>query len=160
MPTIALTTHIKAPRERVFDLTRSVDLHMASTASSNETVIGGVTCGLMELGETVTWRARHFGLWHQLTSEITQFSRPDHFRDSMVKGSFRRLDHDHWFEPEGLNGTGTVMRDVFTFASPFGPLGWFVNRVFLTGYLRALLEHRNDVIKDTAESGEWSLYLK
>lgn len=160
MPTIELTTHINAPRERVFDLARSVDLHMASTASSKEGVVDGVTSGLMELGETVTWRARHFGLWHQLTSEITQFSRPDHFRDSMVKGSFRRLDHDHWFEPGGQHGTGTVMRDVFTFTSPGGPVGWLVNRLFLTSYLRTLLEHRNEVIKDTAESDEWPMYLK
>lgn len=159
MPRIELTTHINAPRERVFDLARSVDLHMASTADSGESVIAGVTSGLMSLGDSVTWRARHFGLWHKLTSEITQFSPPAHFRDSMVKGSFRRLDHDHSFEQAGADGAGTIMRDVFDFTSPLGPVGWIVNRVFLTNYMRSLLEGRNRTIKEAAETDRWSLYL-
>ncbi|HEU4867077.1 MAG TPA: SRPBCC family protein [Actinomycetota bacterium] len=157
MPRIELVTYIDAPRERVFDLARSVDLHMASTAASKETVIAGVRNGLMGLGDSVTWRARHFGLWHKLTSEITQFSPPAHFRDSMVTGSFRRLDHDHSFEPSGPAGGSTVMRDVFDFTSPFGPLGWLVNRLLLTKYMRLLLEERNRVIKEAVETDEWSL---
>lgn len=159
MPRIELVTHIHAPRERVFDLARSVDLHMASTAASNETVVAGVRSGLMGLGDSVTWRARHFGLWHKLTSEITQFSPPAHFRDSMVRGSFRRFDHDHWFEQAGKAGGGTIMYDVFDFTSPLGLLGWLVNRAFLTRYMRLLLEERNRIIKKAAETDQWSLYL-
>ena len=43
------------------------------------------------------------------------FSRPDHFRDSMVRGAFRELDHDHFFE---VHGDLTIMKDVFDFTSP------------------------------------------
>jgi ligand-binding SRPBCC domain-containing protein len=160
MPRIELVTDIDAPRERVFDLARSVDLHMASTAASSETVIAGVRKGLMGLGDSVTWRARHLGLWHKLTSEITQFNPPAHFRDSMVRGSFRRFDHDHSFEPSGKAGEHTVMYDVFDFTSPFGPLGRLVDRVLLTKYMRQLLEERNRIIKRAAETDEWSLYLR
>lgn len=35
----------------------------------------GVTSGLIGLGEHVTWRAKHFGFWHELTSEITAMER-------------------------------------------------------------------------------------
>jgi ligand-binding SRPBCC domain-containing protein len=160
MPRIQLVTHIDAPRERVFDLARSVDLHMASTAASKETVVAGVRNGLMGLGDSVTWRARHFGVWHKLTSEITQFSPPAHFRDSMVRGSFRRFDHDHSFEPSGAGSENTVMYDVFDFTSPFGLLGRLVNRFLLTKYMRLLLEERNRIIKKAAETDEWSLYLR
>jgi ligand-binding SRPBCC domain-containing protein len=159
MPKIELTTHVDAPIERVFDLARSVDLHMVSTAATKETVVAGVNQGLMGSGDSVTWRARHFGLWHKLTSQITQFNPPTHFRDSMVRGWFRRFDHDHRFEQSGPGGEGTVMRDVFDFTSPCGPLGWLVNRVFLTRYMRLLLQERNRIIKQAAETDQWSLYL-
>ncbi len=149
MPIIELTTHIAAPIERVFDLSRDIDLHVRSTAHTGERAVAGVTHGLIGLGEEVTWRAKHFGLWQHLTSRITQFERPDHFRDSMVAGAFRRFDHDHLFSAEGGH---TVMRDVFDYNAPGGPVGRLVERLVLNDYLRRLLITRNAVIKAEAES--------
>ena len=159
MPRIVLTTRIAAPRERVFDLARSLDLHMRSTAESGERAIGGRTSGLIDLGETVTWRARHLGSWHTMTSAITEFDRPAHFHDSMVAGPFRELEHDHDFEEAGSGGTETLMRDTFEFTAPLGPLGWILSQVYLTGYMTRLLLRRNAVIQKAAESGEWAEYL-
>ena len=53
---------IAAPVETVFDLSLDIDAHVASMADSGERAIGGVTSGLIGLGETVTWRAKHFGV--------------------------------------------------------------------------------------------------
>lgn len=64
-----------APPEVVFDLARSIDLHKLSTAHTGEEAIAGKTSGLIELGETVTWRARHFGVMQTLTSKVTGFER-------------------------------------------------------------------------------------
>src|SRR5687767_3427706 len=97
MPVIQLTTSVEAPVERVFDLARSVDFHMASTTGTKEQAIAGRTAGLMELGEEVTWRGRHFGLWQTLRVRITAMERPNYFSDSMVRGAFRRMDHQHYF---------------------------------------------------------------
>ena len=55
MPNIHLTTFIAAPLERVFDLARSIDLHKKSMAESGEQAVGGITMGLINNGETVTW---------------------------------------------------------------------------------------------------------
>lgn len=55
-------TRIGAPVEVVLDLSLDIDAHMASMAHSGERAIGGVTSGLIGLGEEVTWRARHFGI--------------------------------------------------------------------------------------------------
>ena len=159
MPVIELATAIAAPVERVFDLCRSIDLHVASTAHTGERAVAGVTAGLIGLGEEVTWRARHFGVWQEPTSRITAFERPRHFRDSLVRGAFARFDHDHDFEPAGPDGSHTTMRDRFDFNSPLGPLGGLVDRLVLTGYLRALLVERNRVIKEAAEGEQWSNYL-
>ena len=95
MPIIKLETKINAPVERVFDLARSIDLHRDSMSKYDEKAIAGVTSGLIRMNETVTWEAAHFGVRQNLTSKITAFERPWHFRDSMVKGVFKRFDHDH-----------------------------------------------------------------
>lgn len=71
MPRIELRTKIKADKQIVFDLSRSIDLHKTSTEQTNETAISGKTSGLIELNETVTWRAKHFGFYQNLTSNIT-----------------------------------------------------------------------------------------
>jgi ligand-binding SRPBCC domain-containing protein len=148
MPIITLETLVQAPIERVFDLFRSVDDHVASTGKSREVAVAGKTAGLMELGDTVTWEATHLGVRQRLTSEITRFDRPRYFRDSMVRGAFRRFDHDHFFVPQG---EATLVRDVFDFDSPLGPLGRLANALFLTRYMRRFLEERALAIKRIAE---------
>ena len=90
MAKIEISLHVAAPAARCFDLARSVDAHVRSTAATGERAVGGKTSGLLALGDEVTWRARLFGVWQELTSEITAFERPVHFRDSMVRGAFAR----------------------------------------------------------------------
>ena len=160
MARIETSTRVSAPPERCFDLARSVDLHTRSTAATGERAVGGVTRGLLGPGQAVTWRARHFGVRQTLTSRITVYDRPRHFRDSMVSGAFRRFDHDHYFEPSGDGGT--VMRDVFDYEAPLGPLGplgRLAERLFLSRYLRRFLEARNREVRAVAESEDWTRYV-
>lgn len=156
VPVIELSTFIAAPAERVFDLSRSIELHMDSTSESGERAVAGVMSGLIGLGEEVTWRARHFGVWQSLTVKITAFDRPSYFADSMLRGAFRRMEHHHYFE---ACGAGTTMRDVFTFASPLGILGRIVDAIVLERYMRSFLVERNRVIKCAAEGDAWKQYL-
>jgi ligand-binding SRPBCC domain-containing protein len=153
---IELCTRIAAPPERCFDLARSVDLHVRSTAATGERAVGGKTAGLLELGDEVTWRARHFGVRQSLSGRITAYDRPRHFQDTMLRGAFRRLLHDHFFDP--ADG-GTVMRDVFEYAAPLGPLGRLAERLFLTAYMRRFLEARNRELKAVAESDDWAQFV-
>jgi hypothetical protein len=81
MPRFILTTHIKAPIEVCFDLARSIDLHLETMQHTSEIAIAGVTSGLIRLDETVTWKARHFGIMMKLTSKITECSSPEIFAD-------------------------------------------------------------------------------
>jgi ligand-binding SRPBCC domain-containing protein len=146
---IELTTIINAPIERCFDLSRSIDIHMESTKHTGETAIAGRTSGLIEMGETVTWRAKHFGIWQNLTSKITQFDRPKSFTDEMVSGSFKSFKHQHIFH----SGDGkTIMQDIFEFESPFGVFGRLANFLFLRKYMENLLIKRNQVIKEASEA--------
>jgi ligand-binding SRPBCC domain-containing protein len=149
MSLIELRTEIARPPGRVFDLARSIDLHAASMAKNREEAIAGVTTGLIGPGQTVTWRARHFYLSFRLTARITAFDPPRHFRDEMITGPFRRFSHDHFFEP---SGSGTSMRDVFHYESPWGILGRIADALFLQRHMLRLLEERNAVLKRVAES--------
>ncbi len=77
-------------------------------------------------------------------------NRSVHFRDVIVAGTFKRFDHDLFFE--AISGGRTRMRDVFDYTSPFGLIGRLADILFLKRYVRRLLEKRNAVIKGTAEA--------
>lgn len=149
MPKIELLTEFIAPIEKVFDLARSIDLHMESTKQTGEKAVAGKTTGLIEAGETVTWRAKHFGIWQTLTSKITAFDRPNLFVDEMVQGAFTSFRHEHHFTNVDDR---TLMKDVFVFESPLGMLGRSVNWLILTRYMTKLLKERNRVIKEAVET--------
>lgn len=157
MPVINLETKINAPIERVFDLARCIDLHEATMTRHKEKAVAGVMKGLINLDESVTWEAVHFGIRQRLTSKITVYNRPVHFRDSLVSGAFKRFDHDHFFaEEKGVS----LMRDVFDYDSPYSIFGAFADWLFLESYMRKLLENRNSLIKKIAESDDWKRFLE
>ena len=151
MPTIVLITKINAPVEIVFNLSRSIDLHIESTKQTGERAIGGRTNGLIGLNETVTWRAKHFGIWQNLTSKITVFNPPNLFVDEMVSGAFKSFRHEHHFT--AVDAGHTLMKDIFVFESPYRLLGTLVNWLVLKRYMTRLLLKRNEVIKVAAETG-------
>lgn len=148
MPRITLETVVYASIGIVFNLSRSIDLHKLSTAHTGEEAIAGKTSGLIEMGESVTWRARHFGVWQELTSEITAFDPPHFFVDEMKRGAFKGFRHKHLFaEKDGA----TLMTDIFDYQSPYGIFGRMADRLFLEKYMRNLLTQRNRIIKEFAE---------
>ncbi|HET8886086.1 MAG TPA: SRPBCC family protein [Salinimicrobium sp.] len=156
MPIIKLDTLIKANRNIVFDLARSIDLQSKFVTGSDEKAVAGRTTGLIELGETVTYRGKHLGVRQNLTSRVTEFDRPHFFVDEMEKGAFKSLRHEHHFI---ATEEGTIMKDVFDFKSPLGVLGKFANALFLKAYMTNFLKNRNKIIKEFAESGKWKEIL-
>ena len=156
MALIQLTTRIVAPAERVFDLARSIDAHMASTSQSGERAVEGRTSGLIEEGETVTWEATHFGVKQRLKVKMTKVERPFVFEDEMVAGAFSSMSHQHRFEE--INGE-TEMSDRFEFRAPLGFLGRLAERLFLTKYMTSFLKKRNEELKEMAESDIWRNYI-
>lgn len=157
MRLIRLSTIVRAPQHRVFDLARSIDAHMVSTEKTRERAVEGRLSGLIELDETVTWEAIHFGVKQRLKVQITAFDRPNSFTDEMVFGAFKSMRHRHIFHQKGPEET--VMIDELEFRAPLGILGTIAERTFLTRYMRGFLIQRNSVLKEIAESDAWSQYL-
>lgn len=151
MTRIILETKINAPIERVFDLARSIDLHLITFRDSQEKVLAGRRTGLINEHEFVTWRGKHFGIKQKLTSAITIMKAPLFFEDKMLKGAFKSFRHQHYFE---RSDGKTVMKDVFDYRTPLGVLGAVANKLFLRDYMESVLLKRNQVIKNYAENQE------
>lgn len=151
MATIELKTVIQASPAVCYALKLDVGLHVASTQQTQERIVAGRTSGQLEIGEFITWEARHLGVRHQLTVQVTAAEPPWHFRDEMRQGTFKSMSHDHYFEALA-GGKATRMRDVFTFESPGGLIGRWFNQLFLKGYLTRFLQARNRLLKQQAEN--------
>jgi len=152
MPNIHLTTFISAPIERVFDLARSIDLHKKSMAHTGELAVGGIRMGLIGMGETVTWKAKHLMKTRVMKMRISEMTRPVSFVDEMVEGDFKSFRHQHHFKQID---NGIFMIDIVDFETPYGKIGSLVNSIYLSKYLRTLIENRNEFIKTFAESSKW-----
>lgn len=149
MPVINYEMYVDAPVQVCFDLTRNVDVHTETTARTKERAIAGVTSGLMERGDTVTWEAVHLGVKQQLTAKIIEMEEPHRFTDVMVKGAFHSFTHTHEFIEQG---NGTLMKDRFEYRSPLGILGKIADKLFLEKYMTRFIVERSMELKRIAES--------
>lgn len=148
MPRLELTTWLPAPPAACFDLSLSVDAHTGSMGRHRERATAGVTSGILGLGDTVTWRATHFGLPFTMTARVSEHDAPQRFVDEQVSGPFRRWWHEHTFVAER---GGTRMTDTVEFLAPFGPLGRVAETVLLTRYMTHLLEQRNAWLRESLD---------
>jgi ligand-binding SRPBCC domain-containing protein len=149
MTTINLSTKIKASKQVIFDLSRNIDVHKLSTAKSNESAIDGITSGLINKGETVTWRGKHFGIYLTHRSIISAMEIPTYFVDEMIEGKFKSFKHEHSF----IDGKGIVMMiDKIQYQTPYGIFGKIFDILFLKKHLTNFISERNKVLKDLAEN--------
>jgi len=132
--------------ERAFDLSLDINAHLKSLSASDERAVDGVREGLIGLSETVTWRARHFGVTWTMTSQITEWDRPGWFADEQVRGPFKSFRHEHEFRPVGDQ---TEMRDRVVFTAPAGVIGRLVERLVLRRYLARLIDVRNAYLTES-----------
>lgn len=149
MTTIHLTTKINAPLKTVFDVSRNIDVHQKSASSSKEKAIAGVTTGLINLNETVTWRGKHFGFYLTHKSRITAMIFYDYFVDEMEEGMFKSFKHKHYFKE--INGV-TIMSDMLQYETPFTIFGKLFDALFLKKHLTNFLLERNKILATTAET--------
>ena len=92
---------------------------------------------------------------HKISTQ--KFNSPEFFTDEMVSGAFKSFKHQHIFEEKGEE---TLMKDIFDFTSPLGSLGRLADKLVLIKYMTNLLEERNKVIKDYAETDLWKSIIQ
>jgi ligand-binding SRPBCC domain-containing protein len=148
---VVVRTVIGAAAERCFDLARDVDVHCRTSSFTGERVVPpGRTSGLLELGDTVTFEGRHFGLRWRLTASIVEMQRPFRFVDRAAGRVVRSMHHVHQFVGEG--GT-TEMIDELEWELVAGPLGKLADRLFVEPHMRWYLTTKQRLLRSLAESG-------
>jgi ligand-binding SRPBCC domain-containing protein len=155
MFTLRATTVIHAPIDRCFQLSTSlaiVEMELGMTPVAG----GSRTSGLVQLGDTIRWEGRKFGLHQFHVSLIDRYEFPTIFRDRMIEGRFRSFEHDHAFTetPEG-----TRLDDELRFTMPYGPLGWLVGQLIMVPHINRLLRRRYDRLQQLLEGDGWREYL-
>ncbi|KIA85360.1 SRPBCC family protein [Flavobacterium sp. AED] len=149
MTTIKIRTKIKAPIQTVFDVSRDIDVHQQSASPTKETAIDGITTGLINYNETVTWRGKHFGFYLTHKSRITAMNLYEYFVDEMEEGKFKSFRHEHFFYEK--NGV-TTMKDKLYYEMPYGLLGELFDFLFLKNHLINFLIERNKILKNLSEN--------
>ncbi|WP_396166337.1 cell division protein [Flavobacterium sp.] len=149
MTTIKITTNYYAPIEKVFNINRNIDIHQQSASKTKEIAIAGITSGLINKNETVTWKGKHFGLYLTHQSLISEMIFPTYFVDEQLKGNFKSFKHQHFFEQKE---NYVEVTDVLEYETPFGIFGKLFDRLVLKNHLRKFIIHRNAILKNLAEN--------
>lgn len=148
MTTIKLTTHYFAPIETVFNTNRDIDIHQESASKTKEIAIAGITSGLINKNETVTWKGKHFGVFITHQSIISEMIFPTYFVDEQLKGQFKNFKHQHFFEQKE---NYVEVTDFLEYETPFGVFGKLFDKLFLKKHLTNFIIHRNAILKNLAE---------
>ncbi len=148
MTTIKITTHYFAPIEKVFDINRNIDIHQQSASKTNEIAIAGITSGLINKNETVTWKGKHFGVYLTHQSLISELIFPTYFVDEQLKGKFKSFKHQHFFEQKE---NYVEVTDILNYETPYGIFGKLFDKLFLKKHLTDFIMKRNAVLKNLAE---------
>jgi ligand-binding SRPBCC domain-containing protein len=148
--------HVNAPIERCFLLSTSLELVRQSLKFQ---LVGGQSSratGLVEGGDRLMWQGWALGMPQRHESLISRYERPNFFQDTMLRGRFKRFQHDHSFTEIGGR---TLLNDKVRFSLPLGVVTRPLGRLVVTPYVAGLLRHRLELLKRVAESEEWKQYL-
>ena len=148
---------VRASAARCFDLTRSVDLHVASATDIAAQAVGGRTGGLADAGDETTWSAQFCGVRFAMTTRIERFAPLHVFGDRLTRGLLRQFAHVYRFTP--LPEGGCTLSDELTVEAPFGPAGRLAERLYLARRMDTLVRRRLEYIRRVAESEDWRQYL-
>lgn len=146
--TFERVTRVRAPRDLVFAMSLRTDLHAESMSRYRERALTSNGPEPMALGDSVTWRAWHFGVPWTMTSQIVECEPPERFVDQQARGPFALFRHEHTFTEDG---GFTIMTDRVRLRAPGGPLGRVLEPL-LGRYIERLIDERNDHLARRAES--------
>ena len=102
-------------------------MHTKTSSLTNEKAVVGVTDGLLEKGDTVTWVATDFCIRQSLPVKTVDMERPNHFTDNMVKRAFQSYICTHVFLELSK---GILMISTFYYNSPFDILVILADKLF------------------------------
>ena len=152
MDSIHLTTFIKAPVERVFDLCRNTTVYKKALEGRNESLSASAAGILVNAGDPITLSAKHLGKTRVTTARVLEMNIPEKFVEEQVKGDLKSFRHEHHFKSVE---NGTLVIDLIEMEEPRDAVGGVLGKLFMKNYFEALLNKRNALVKLYAESEKW-----
>ncbi|MBW7889705.1 MAG: SRPBCC family protein [Chitinophagaceae bacterium] len=157
MHSIHLTTFVKAPTARVFDLCRNSSVLKKALEGRKESISAGAAGILLKAGDTITISARHFGKTRMVTTRIIDLDIPEKFVEEQMKGDLKSFRHEHYFK-EVENGTLVI--DLVEMEEPRDFVGGLLGRFFMKKYVETILNKRNALVKLYAETDKWRTVME
>ncbi|MBS1750743.1 MAG: SRPBCC family protein [Bacteroidetes bacterium] len=152
MYSIHLTTFIKAPAKLVFDLSRNATVFRKALEGRNETLTANASGILLNVSDTITLSAKHLGKTRMMTLRVTEMIEPEKFVEEQVKGDLKSFRHEHHFKEVD---NGSLLIDMVYMEEPRDAVGGLMGKLFMKGYFEKILNKRNELIKQYAESDKW-----
>ena len=156
MPNIHLTTFIGAPAERVLDLARHTSIYKSLFQNRNISYKPSASGNILSANESFTLEQKFLKKSRSVTLFVSEFRKGDFLQFSLRKGDIKEYRHDHYVKPVE---NGTLLIDKVEFGLPIDFFGQLAGKFFMHQKLEALIEARNSLIKQSAESEKWKMIL-
>ena len=132
---------VKASMEEVWDFISSpANLKEITPDYMGFDITSGDIPEKMYPGMIITYEVKPLlGIKTPWMTEITQVKDMEFFIDEQRVGPYKLWHHQHFIEP--ING-GVLMRDIVTYAPPFGFLGAIANKLMIRKKLNEIFEYR------------------
>ncbi|MFM7671049.1 MAG: SRPBCC family protein [Bacteroidota bacterium] len=156
MYTIHLTTFISQSADIVFDLGRHVGLQRDAMSDYQQEAVAGTRFGLLESGETITWRARHFFQNRLMRLRVLEMIAGDRLILEQAMGPFQSFRQERYVK---ACENGSILIDLVHYEWKQGRLGQIANQLFLGRYLEKMLNLHIEAIRRSAEGPRWKTYL-
>jgi ligand-binding SRPBCC domain-containing protein len=149
MPFLEASVSICCPAEKAFDfLTKTANLLRLVPDELRLSVINAPP--QLALGSRMELQILAFGPPQNVTYEITDFSRPERFTETQVKGLLPRYVHEHLLVTQS-NDT-ILITDRIEFEPPGGLMGFMLTADRLHATLDRGLSHRHSALKRLLEN--------
>jgi len=95
-------------------------------------------------GSLIRYRLRWHGVPIRWTTEISEWNPPHGFVDRELSGPYTLWNHEHFF---AAHEGGTSMRDLVTYALPFGPIGWLAQWMVVRSDVEDIFDFRAETMR-------------
>lgn len=97
-------------------------------------------------GQIIQYKIKPFlGIPMKWVTEITHVSEGNYFVDEQRFGPYSMWHHEHFFEE---NEDGVLMTDIVTYKVPGGPLGRFLNWLFIGRKVEGIFNYREERLNE------------
>ena len=137
------------PIEEVYDFFSRAENLERITPEFLQFKIKNVSTPSLEQGSLIDYRLKLHGIPVNWRTRIDEWSPPDGFVDTQLKGPYKKWHHTHRFEP--LAG-GTLITDHVRYKVPLGPIGRMIREAWIKKDVEKIFAYRLECLEKILSS--------